>query len=37
VAAGGALLEHFRSPAVLAAGAATALLASAAARLLQRD
>jgi MFS family permease len=37
VAAGGGLLEYFRSPAVLAAGGATALIASVAAFLLQRD
>jgi len=37
VAAGGGLLEYFRSPAVLAAGSATALIAAAAALLLQRD
>jgi MFS family permease len=37
VAAGGGLLEYFRSPAVLAAGGATALIASVGAFLLQRD
>ena len=37
MAAGGALLEHFRSPAVLAAGAAAALVAAAGALLLKRD
>jgi MFS family permease len=36
-AAGGGLLEHFRSPAVLAAGASAALIAAAAAELLRRD
>jgi predicted MFS family arabinose efflux permease len=35
VAAGGALLEYFRSPAVLAAGAGAALLAAAGARFLK--
>jgi MFS family permease len=37
VAAGGALLEHFRSPAVMAAGAGAAALAALAAALLRRD
>jgi predicted MFS family arabinose efflux permease len=37
VAAGGALLEYWLSPVVLAAGGATALIASAAAFLLRRD
>ena len=36
VAAGGALLEHFRSPAALAAGAASALIAAVAASLMRR-
>jgi MFS family permease len=36
IAAGGALLEYFRSPAVLAAGAAAALLAAAGAYCLKR-
>jgi MFS family permease len=36
VAAGGAILEYFRSPAVLAAGACAALLAAAGAFLLRR-
>lgn len=36
-AAGGGLLEHFRSPAVLAAGASAALLAAAAATFMRRD
>ena len=37
VAAGGGLLEHFRSPAVLAAGSAAALIAAAAAAFLRLD
>jgi predicted MFS family arabinose efflux permease len=37
VAAGGGLLEYFRSPAVLAAGAASALTAAAAACVMKRD
>jgi MFS family permease len=37
VAAGGALLEHFRSPAVMAAGAGAAALAALTAALLRRD
>jgi predicted MFS family arabinose efflux permease len=37
VAAGGALLEYVRSPAVLVAGAATALIAAAAAFAMKRD
>jgi predicted MFS family arabinose efflux permease len=37
VATGGGMLEYFRSPAVLAAGAATALLAAAAACVMKRD
>jgi hypothetical protein len=36
MAAGGGLLEHFRSPAVLAAGASAALIAAAAA-FMRRD
>ena len=37
VAAGGGLLEHFRSPAVLAAGSAAALIAAAAAAFMRLD
>ena len=37
MAAGGGLLEYFRSPAVLAAGAATALIAAVAAFAIKRD
>ena len=37
VASGGGLLEHFRSPAVLAAGSAAALVAAAAAAFLRLD
>lgn len=37
VAAGGALLEYFRSPAVLAAGSAAALISAAAAHIAKRD
>ena len=37
VAAGGALLEHFSSPAVLGAGSAAALVAAAGAALIRRD
>lgn len=37
IAAGGGLLEQFRSPAVLAAGASAALVAAAAAAFMRRD
>jgi len=37
VAAGGGLLEHFGSPAVLATGSAAALVAAAAAAFIRRD
>jgi predicted MFS family arabinose efflux permease len=37
IAAGGGLLEQFRSPAVLAAGASAALIAAAAAAFMRRD
>lgn len=37
VATGGGLLEHFRSPAALAAAATAALIAAAAAAFLRRD